>query len=69
MARDISSVYDAIDQAKRINSGLDALVALLLGCRDADVPAGIEIAELLQSIQKNMEQTLQDASEGLGRAR
>lgn len=69
MAHDISSVYDAIDQAKGINSGLDALVSLLLGCRDSDVPSGVKLAELIHSVQKDMERTLQEASESLKKPR
>lgn len=67
MARDISSVFDAIDRAKGINSGLDALVALMLGCNESDVPQGKILAELLWSIQRDMETVLNEASRSLKR--
>ncbi len=65
MARDLLRVSDAIDRAKGINSGIDALVSLMLGCNDADVPDGKSLAELIWSIQKNMDTALDDASANL----
>lgn len=69
MARNMMRTIDAIDRAKGINSGLDALVSLLLGCNDADVPKGVALAELLWSVQKDMHQTLNEASDGLKQSR
>lgn len=69
MARDMMRTIDAIDRAKGINSGLDALISLLLGCNDADVPKGNALAELLWSLQKDMDQTLTEAAEGLRNTR
>lgn len=69
MARDLMQVHDAVNRAKEINSGLDALVDLLLGCRDSDVPKGEALAELIWSVQKNMDQTLEEALEVLQKPR
>lgn len=65
MARNLLRVSDAIDRAKGINSGLDGLVSLLLGCNDADVPDGKALAELIWSIQKDMDTALAEAASSL----
>lgn len=69
MARDLLQVSDAINRAKDINSGLDGLVSLLLGCNAADVPTGKTLAELIWSVQKDLDQTLKEAAESLRLAR
>ena len=69
MDNDLFSVSEAVDRAKGINSGLDALVALLLGCRQSDIPKGVELAELIWCVQQNMAQMLEAASDGLKRKR
>jgi hypothetical protein len=65
MARDILKATDAIDRAKGLNSGLDALVSLLLGCNDADVPDGKSMAELIWAVQREMDSALTDAERHL----
>lgn len=65
MARDLLQASDAINRAKDINSGLDGLVSLLLGCNAADVPPGKTLAELLWSVQKDLDRTLKEAAESL----
>ncbi|MFZ2973605.1 MAG: hypothetical protein WA049_13285 [Ferribacterium limneticum] len=65
MARNLLRVSDAIDRAKGINSGLDGLVSLLLGCNDADVPDGKTLAELIWSVQKDMDTALAEAASSL----
>lgn len=65
MARDLSQAYDAVERAQGINAGLDGLVSLLLGCNDADVPSGKCMAELIWSIQKDMDQALKEISAGM----
>lgn len=65
MARNLLQVTDAIERAKGINSGLDGLVSLLLGCNDADVPDGKALAEIIWSIQKDLDSALADAAKNL----
>lgn len=65
MARNILAASDAINRAKGINSGLEGVVSLLLGCNDADVPDGKTLAELLWSVQKDMDITLAEAERNL----
>lgn len=65
MARNILAASDAINRAQGINSGLEGVVSLLLGCNDADVPDGKTIAELLWSVQKDMDITLAEAERNL----
>lgn len=67
MSRDLLRVSDALDRAKGINSGLDGLVSLLLGCNDADVPDGKTLAELIWSVQKDMGTALDEAMSSLKR--
>lgn len=65
MAKDLGSVIDAIDRAEGINQGLDALVSLLFSAREADMPSGKAIGELLYSIQQDMGNRLAEARAGL----
>lgn len=65
MARNLLNVADAIERAQGINAGLDGLVSLLLGCRESDVPDGKTMAELIWSIQKDLEKTLNEAVDSL----
>lgn len=65
MARNLLRVSDAIERAKGINTGLDGLVSLLLGCNDADVPDGKTLAELIWSVQKDMDTALAEAASSL----
>lgn len=65
MARDILRASGAIERAKGINSGIDALVSLMLGCNEADVPDGKSLAELIWSIHKDMDTALDEASSSL----
>lgn len=67
MAHDILSAFDAINRAKSANSGLDALVSLLLGCNDSDVPDGKSLAELIWSVQKELNSALTEAEASLGK--
>lgn len=65
MSRNILAASDAINRAKGINAGLDALVSLLMASNEADVPPGKSLAELLLSIQKDLEKTLSSADQML----
>lgn len=58
MARDLLKASDAINRAKGVNSGLDALVSLMLGCNDADIPDGKSMAELIWAVQKEIDDAL-----------
>lgn len=65
MARDILAAHDAINRAKGSCAGLDALVSLLLGCNENDVPNGKSIAELIWSVQKDLDAALNEAESRL----
>ena len=65
MARNILGACDAIDRAKGINAGFDAMVSLLMSASDADVPNGKALAELLWSVQKDLECELDKAAQSL----
>ncbi len=65
MAKNLLSVSDALDRAEGTNSGLDAIVSLLFSVGEADVPNGRSLAELLYSLQQDMERHLSLAKSGL----
>lgn len=65
MAADLCRVMDAIDRAKGVNSGLDALVSLIAGCDQSNIPSGTAISELLWSIHNDLKKYLDEADEGL----
>ncbi|WP_341743080.1 hypothetical protein [Azonexus hydrophilus] len=65
MTRDLMRVADAIDRAKGVNAGLDALVCLMMGCNEADIPRGRPLAELIYSIHRDMTTFLDEAERGL----
>lgn len=67
MARDLMKVADAIDRAKGVNAGLDALVCLMMGCNDSDIPNGRPLAELIYSIHRDMSTFLDEAEKELRR--
>ncbi len=62
MTRDILRATDAINQAKGVNSGLDAIVSLLMGSSEGDLPKGTEIGELIYCVQLRMAQLLEEAA-------
>lgn len=65
MAKNLLSVSDAITNAEGVNDGLDALVSLLFSAKEADVPTGRAIGELLYVIQKDLGNWLEQAKAGL----
>ncbi len=65
MAKNLLAVSDALTMAEGVNEGLDALVSLLFSAKEADVPSGRAIGELLYSIQKDMAGHLEQAKAGL----
>lgn len=69
MSRDMMRTIDAIDRAAGINRGLDVLAGLLLDSnRNQDVNVH-DLGELLGSVQKDLDQTLKEAAEGLKQSR
>ena len=68
MSHDVMDARDAIDRAKGVSKGLEALVGLLQGneaaTHKADVPLG-DIAELLWSLQRDLAGFLDRAERGL----
>lgn len=67
MARDILSAADAIERAKDVNDGLEALICLMAGCNPPDVPNGKSLAELLSAVQQEMKRELDAADRFLSK--
>lgn len=65
MARDLILVHDALDQARSVSSGLEALVALMVSARESDMPSGKALAELIEPLQKVLDTAIGTAEEGL----
>ena len=45
---------DAINQAKDLNAGLDALTALMRSANDADAPQLADLAEVIEAVHYSM---------------
>lgn len=65
MSRDLIKAHDAIDRVRDINSGLDALACLIVGCNESDVPSGRGIAELISAMHQEIERELKKAEMSL----
>lgn len=65
MAKNLLAVSDALDLAADVNNGIDALIALLFSAKQADVPSGRAIGELLNCLHNDLERHLADAQAGL----
>ena len=61
MARDILRASDAIDRARDVNSGLEALASLIVGCNKSDIPDSRGIAELISAVHLQMSRDLDEA--------
>lgn len=69
MSRDILAASDAINRAQGVSRGLGALVVLLEGAENPTCTADVEpgaIAELLCSIQRDLDGFLDTAKQRLG---
>lgn len=60
MAR-LMSAIDAINDARDINAGFDALVALMMSAKQADAPPLKELGEVIRSRHEKMGATLDEA--------
>lgn len=65
MARNLIRVHDALDQARAVSTGLDALVALMVSARDSDMPSGKALAELIDPLRKALDESIETAEDGL----
>ena len=54
----ILQAHDALNEAKSVNGGLDALSALMRSAKEADVPTLKELSDLLGAIHDKMDEHL-----------
>lgn len=65
MAKNLLAVADALDRAKGVNDGLDAVISLLFSVNESDMPSGRALGEVLSSLQQDMGRHLASAESGL----
>lgn len=54
----IIQAHDALNEAKSINAGLDALSALMRSAKEADAPPLKELSDLIGAIHDKMDEHL-----------
>lgn len=65
MSKDLFQADQAIANALDNLNGLEALILLLDSAREADMPSGRALAELIEPIQKSIVLNLQEAQRNL----